>query len=92
MKKRLISAILAILLLFSALSLTVSASGSILYSSEDIEELYYEFEFLSGMFEPMFGTPEGIAYWQYAVENEESIMGGLIDASVALLGETPDEE
>ena len=92
MKKRLISAILAILLLFSALPLTVSASGSILYSSEDIEELYYEFEFLSGMFEPMFGTPEGIAYWQYAVENEESIMGGLIDASVAILGETPDEE
>jgi len=94
MKKRLFSVVLALLMCVTVLPMSVFAdSGEILYSDEDIEELFYEFEYLSDMIEPMFGNKEGIAYWKYARDMEaKKAMSALIDASCAILGETADKE
>lgn len=92
--KRFSAFFLALLLTLSTLVPTVSAeSASFIYSGEDIEELYYDFEHVSGMVEGMFGKSDGLAYWSYAEDMKDKKVGSwLIDVSSKIIGEEPDEK
>lgn len=86
--KRFLSLFLCLLFVFSAFP--VSAEG---FASDDIEELYYDFEYLSGYFETMFKNDEAIAYWKYANNMEEkSLASWLIGVSNKIIGEEPDKK
>lgn len=63
------------------------------YSADEIEELYYDFEFLSGMIDYMFCSDEAIGYWKYANGVEaKKVEQWLIDTSARIIGEEPDEK
>lgn len=92
--KRIISLLLCVLILSSVFVTPVNAeSAKFIYSGEDIEELYYDFEYVSGMVEDMFGKSDGLAYWKYAEDMENKKLGSwLIDMSNKIIGEEPDEK
>ena len=92
--KRFISLLLALLLLSSLLIVPVTAQNAkFIYSSDDIEELYYDFEYVSGMVEDLFGKSDALAYWKYAEDMENKKLGSwLIDMSNKIIGEEPDEK
>lgn len=79
--KRFIAFLLAALLCIAALPTAVFASEKqFVYTEDDIEELYYDFEYLSGMVESIFHSDEGLAYWKYTNDMEgQKVAGWLID-------------
>lgn len=94
MMKRIISFLLAAVLCVSVLTPAVFAENAqFMYSEEDIEELYYDFEYVSAMVEDLFGSEDNLAYWQYANEKEdEEVLCWLIDKANAILGEEADKK
>ncbi len=92
--KRFIAFLLAALLCIAALPTAVFASEKqFVYTEDDIEELYYDFEYLSGMVESIFHSDEGLAYWKYTNDMEgQKVAGWLIDKANTILGEKVDKK
>ncbi len=90
--KRLIALFLSLILLSASLG-TLSLAEEFTYTDDDIEELYYDFEYVSGFVETMFGSDEGIAYWKYVSDmDEKSLASRLIGFSNKIIGEEPDKK
>ncbi len=92
--KRWIAILLTAVLCVASLPLSVFAADSgYLYSDDETEELYYQFEYVSHMVESMFGTDAGLAYWKYvndmAGKKTESWLIGIANK---IIGEEPDKQ
>ncbi|MBQ7324638.1 MAG: hypothetical protein IJW98_02745 [Clostridia bacterium] len=92
--KRIIAVLLVAVLCFAAIPFSAfAASTQFAYTDEDIEDLYYDYEYLAGMLEGIFYSDKGIAYWKYANEMEDKkVASWLIDKANTILGESPDEK
>ena len=89
--KRIFAVLLVAVLCFAAIPFSAfAASTQFAYTDEDIEDLYYDYEYLAGMLEGIFYSDKGIAYWKYANEMEDKkVASWLIDKANTILGESP---
>lgn len=92
--KRILAVFTALLLCLLPLVNTVSADeAQFPYSDNDIEDLYYDFDSVSGMVEALFGSDQSLAYWKYAHDMEnKTVTSWLIGMSNKIIGEVPDQE
>lgn len=92
--KRIIAFLLVAALCIAALPIATFASeNQFAYTDDDIEELYYDYEYLSGMIESIFYSDERLAYWKYANDMEDNEKATwLIEKANTILGEEPDKK
>ncbi|MGM9636451.1 MAG: hypothetical protein ACI3YK_00530 [Eubacteriales bacterium] len=92
--KRILAVFTALLLCLLPLANAVSADeAQFPYSDDDIEDLYYDFDSVSGMVEALFGSDQSLAYWKYAHDMEDkTVTSWLIGMSNKIIGEVPDKE
>lgn len=92
--KKFIAILLTAALCISLLPTAAFAeSAQFLYDDEQIQELYYDFEYVSTMVETLYTNEDNLAYWNYAKEKEdEKVASWLISMSNKILGEEPDKK
>lgn len=92
--KKLIAFLLMAALCIGLLPATAFAeSAQFLYNDEEIQELYYDFEYVSSLVETIFTNEDNLAYWNYAKEKEDQkVASWLIGMSNKIIGEEPDEK
>lgn len=94
MMKRIISLILILSLLIPAAAIMTKADDTgFNYTYEDIEALYYDFEYVSSQVETFIFDDQVIAYLNYAKSMENKKTGStLIKFANKILGEEPDKK
>ena len=92
--KKIIAFLLVVVLCVGLLPTAVFADGAqFLYDEEEIQELYYDFEYVSGLVETLFTNEKNLAYWNYAKQKEDQkVASWLIGMSNKILGEEPDKK
>lgn len=92
--KKLIAILLTAALCLSLLPAAAFAdNAAFIYNDAEIQDLYYDFEYVSDMVLTHFTNEKNLAYWSYAKQKEEEKVGSwLINMSNKIIGEEPDEK
>ena len=92
--KKLIAILLTAALCLSLLPAAAFAdNAAFIYNDAEIQDLYYDFEYVSDMVLTHFTNEKNLAYWSYAKQKEEENVGSwLINMSNKIIGEEPDEK